>query len=51
MMTPGEFSRRSTTKAKYGNYDNYIKSFLTDWYNQNKLSNEEFAFLLNYYGL
>ena len=51
MMTPGEFSRRSTTKTKYGNYDNYIKSFLTDWYNQNKLSNEEFAFLLNYYGL
>lgn len=51
MMTPGEFSRRSTTKSKYGNYDNYIKSFLTDWYNQNKLSNEEFAFLLNYYGL
>ena len=51
MMTPGEFSRRSTTKAKYGNYDNYIKSFLTDWYNQNNLSNEEFAFLLNYYGL
>ena len=51
MMTPGEFSRRSTTKAKYGNYDNYIKSFLTDWYNQNKLSNEEFAFLLYYYGL
>lgn len=51
MMTPGEFSRRSTTKSKYGNYDNYIKSFLSDWYNQNKLSNEEFAFLLNYYGL
>ena len=51
MMTPGEFSRRGTTKTKYGNYDNYIKSFLTDWYNQNKLSNEEFAFLLNYYGL
>ena len=22
MMTPGEFSRRSTTKTKYGNYDN-----------------------------
>lgn len=51
MMTPGEFSRRSTTKSKYGNYDNYIKSFLSDWYNQNKLSNEEFAFLLYYYGL
>lgn len=51
MMTPGEFSRRSKTKTKYGNYDNYIKSFLTEWYNQNKLSNEEFAFLLNYYGL
>ena len=51
MMTPGEFSRRSTNKSKYGNYDNYLKSFLSDWYNQNKLSNEEFAFLLNYYGL
>lgn len=51
MMTPGEFSRRSTTKSKYGSYDNYIKSFLSDWYNQNKLSNEEFAFLLHYYGL
>lgn len=50
LMTKNEFSRRSAAKSKYGNYNDYVKTFLTQWYNQNKLSDAEFAFLLDYYG-
>lgn len=50
VMTKGEFSRRTSAKDKYGSYDNYIQTFLAQWYNENKLTDAEFAFLVDYYG-
>ena len=32
-------------------YEDYVRLRLAEWYNDNKLSDAEFAFLLNYYGL
>lgn len=32
-------------------YEDYVRLRLAEWYNGNKLSDAEFAFLLNYYGL
>lgn len=42
-------------KTRWGkfasNYDDYVRLRLAEWYNGNKLSDEEFAFLMNAYGL
>lgn len=52
IRTRSEFGRAGNSdKAKYGTYEDYIKGIMDKWLSEGKLTDNDVATLLSYYGL
>ena len=50
-VTRNEFTNKSAGKKYNNDFDAYVKDTLARWYNNGRLDKNEFAFLMDYYGV